>query len=157
MKSRAFIAAIAFGTSLNASAFNEPDAVKLVRTYSKLVACGTEESKFIGFRLFGSSKEENEGDRYAVLWTGDMGCAGGNATIFPQITVIEIRGHSTPQVIPDFKIPNIDLVTVMRAQKKDGAIIIEGIVNTGDPKRPTKPSTVVLKINEAGEFVSAKK
>jgi hypothetical protein len=150
------VAALAISASFNALAFGESDAAKLVKAYSKTVACSIEESKYQAIQMSGTPGDSFEGDKYLVLWSGDVGCAGGNATVFPQITIVEIRGHSTPMVMADAKTPSIELVQVTKFNFKDNKLTLEGIINTGDPKRPTKKSVQSFKVTEMGEFVPAK-
>jgi len=149
-------AALAALLFTNAQAFTEGDAAKLAKAYSKIVACGIEESKYQAIQISGTPGDSFMGDRYLVLWTGDLGCSGGNATIFPQFTVIEIRGHDTPVVIPDYKVPNIELAQVTKMIYRDKKVILEGIINTDDPKRPTKKSTQAFKVIESGEILPVK-
>lgn len=151
-----FAAAIFTLLFSNAQAFTEGDAAKLVKAYSKTVACGVEESKYQAIQISGTPGDSFMGDSYLVLWSGDFGCSGGNASIFPQFTVVEIREHSTPVVIPDYKVPSIDMTQVTKITYRDKKVILEGIVNTGDPKRPTKKSTQVFKVTGSGEITSAK-
>lgn len=75
------------GFSASASAFNEADAIKLVKAYSKTVACQLEETKYKAVRVSGDPATTDFGDQYVVYWDGDMGCMGGNGTIVPNFTV----------------------------------------------------------------------
>ena len=148
---RLLSAAISALLFTNAHAFTEGEAAKLVKAYSKIVACGIEESKYQAIQISGTPGDSFMGDRYLVLWSGDFGCSGGNATISPLFTVVEIREHSTPVVIPDYKVPNIELSQVTKMTYRDKKIVLEGIINTDDPKRPTKKSTQAFKVTDSGE------
>lgn len=140
------------GFSASASAFNEADAIKLVKAYSKTVACQLEETKYKAVRVSGDPATTDFGDQYVVYWDGDMGCMGGNGTIVPNFTVVEIRGFNTPVVLHDYKTPTNELVRMTKFSGKDGKVLIEGV--SYGPKdqqhNPTKKVAYTYKLEADG-------
>ena len=137
----------------NAYAFNESDAAKLVKSDSQTVACQLEDTQYEAVKVSGKPGETEEwADKYVVLWNGDFGCAGGNGTVVPNLTVVEIHGFSTPVVLPDYKTPELPLVEIDKFSGKDGSITIGG-VGYGDKDQqhaPTKRFSFTLKLGKNG-------
>lgn len=136
----------------NAVAFNEKDATRLVKAYSKLVACQQEDDKYTAVKVDGKPGAAELGDRYVVFWYGDIGCSGGNGTVTPNFTVVEMASFNTPVVLPTFKGADIALNAVTKFTGKDGKIFIEGV--TYGPKdsqhNPTLRVKYTLKVDVLG-------
>jgi len=148
-----FAALVILSVFSNAYAFNESDAAKLVKSYSQTVACQLEETKYKAVKVSGKPGETEEWtDQYVVLWDGDFGCAGGNGTVVPNLTVVEVHGFSTPVVLPDYKTPELPLVQIDKFSGKDGSITLGGL-GYGDKDQqhePTKRLSFTLKLGKSG-------
>ncbi|MDI1270529.1 MAG: hypothetical protein PSV40_15685 [Polaromonas sp.] len=146
------IALVGSALACNALAFNEKDAAQLVKAYSKLVACQQEDDKYTAVKVDGKPGPAELGDRYVVFWYGDIGCSGGNGTISPNFTVVEMAAFNTPVVLPTFKRADIALNGVTKFTGKDGKISIEGV--TYGPKdsqhNPTLRVKYTLKVDVLG-------
>jgi hypothetical protein len=137
----------------HAFAFVEKDAAKLVQTYSKSVACQIE-GNFKPVKVSGASGPAEQGDRYVVYWDGDIGCLGGNGTVTPNFSVVEMGAFGTPVVLPNFKIPEIFLSRATKFSGKDGKIYIQGVTYGPNDQQgnPTKRVSFTLKVEDT-QFV----
>jgi hypothetical protein len=144
-----FLAAFSF----SAHAFDKADAEKLVKTYSETIACDTSDYEAV-------KVEEN---KYVVLWNGDVGCSrgSGGATIVPNFTVVASSGSIISDgffVVPDYKMPDIDLVEVRKFYGKDGEIFIEGITYGKNDRQhsPSKKVSYALRLDYSNFTVTSK-
>lgn len=146
------VALFVMGLAGNAAAFNEGDAAKMVKEYSKLVACQAEDSKYQAAKVVGSADASGMGDRFVVYWEGDVGCMGGRGTVSPQLTVVEIAAFDTPVVLPDYKMPELDLAWVTKFSAKNGKVFIQGVAyGPKDPQNaPSKKVKYPLKLGPEG-------
>lgn len=155
-----FVAGLALSIlTLNAYAFDERDASKLVRNYSEIIACqldGISEYQKNQYKAVKINEGDTEigglGTKYVVFWDGDVGCYGGNSTIIPNFTVVEHRGFSSidPIVITDYKFPDLDLVNVTSFSSENGLLLISGVTyGKNDVQHsPTKPVSYTLKLKD---------
>lgn len=143
------VALVFAGTAMHASAFTEKDAATLVQSYSKLVACQVE-SGFKAIKVTGSAGPAEQMDRYVVYWEGDVGCSGGNGTVVPNFTVVEMGAFDTPVVLPVFQKPDLDLVHATKFSGKDGKIFVQGVTYGPNDQQhnPTKKVSYTLKVGD---------
>lgn len=142
--------------ALQAHAFDERAASRLVRDYSEIIACQLDDiseyqkNQYKAIELNNGDPEMNGyGALYIVYWEGDVGCAGGNGTIIPNFTIVEHRGFmsASPVVVTDYKFPDLDLVELKNISGSNGVIQIEGVTYGPNDKQhhPQKQVTYTIK------------
>ncbi len=145
-----------FGLTGNAFAFNETDAVKLVKAYSEIVAC-QQEQKYEAVKVAGAPDVSEMDDMYVVFWEGDFGCYGGRATGGrPNFTVVKIAAFNIPVVLPDYEMPEMDLAFVTKLSIKNRIFFIEGVTYGPEDNviNPTKKVKFTLKFDpETNKFI----
>ena len=132
---------------------NADTASKVVQAYSKAVACQLDDSteyKPVEIRA-GDPELDGLGALYLVLWNGDFGCMGGNATVLPNFTLVEKRGFSSadPIVVTDYEFPEPSLKVVTDLTVKDGLIRITGLEvgEDDDMNNPTHKATYQIQFD----------
>lgn len=151
-----FILPVLLVLASSSYAADERTASAVAKKYSQAIACEISDST-IQKNQYKTVKIDSGmadigglGAKFVVFWEGDVGCMGGNATVVPNFTVVEQSGHSSvpPVVRPDYKFPELDIVSVTNIATKDGLLIINGV--TYGPKdqqhKPTKAVRYVLKL-----------
>ncbi len=100
--------------SINAYAFDEADASRLVQRFSETVACqlpAPYENTPLQYKAVqvrqGMGETDGFGAQYIVYWQGDYGCYGGNGTQRPNFTVVERSGSgsASPVVKTEYTMP----------------------------------------------------
>jgi hypothetical protein len=159
------VLAVAISTAC-ASAFasDERAATATVKKYSEAIACNIPEARDVKNQyktvtlVPGDKELGGLGAIYVVHWIGDVGCAGGNATVFSNFSVAEQRGFASipPVVVPEYKFPDLDLVQLTGLSAKDGLLLIQGLsYGPNDQQhRPQKKVSYTLKLDvEKGMFI----
>ena len=128
---RSFIVGLSLA-AIAASAFaaDERVASSIVKKYSEAIACQIEETQYKAIKVLPGDKELGGlGAVYVVSWEGDVGCAGGNGTVFPNFTIVEQSGFSSvpPVVMTDYKFPEMELVRLTNISGGNGQLIVSGV------------------------------
>ncbi|GAA5169757.1 hypothetical protein [Modicisalibacter zincidurans] len=157
------VLATAATVSINAYAFDEADASRLVQRFSEIVACqlpAPDESTSLQYKAVqvrqGMDQADGFGAQYIVYWEGDDGCYGGNGTQRPNFTVVERSGFGSadPVVKTEYTIPELDLVRVtdFYAGKSEGSVHIEGLAYGPDDRQhdPSQPVEYVVELGFSG-------
>lgn len=143
--------------ALNANAFDERDASRLVRNYSEIVACQLDDaaeyqkSQYKAIKLKdGDPEMYGLGELYVVFWEGDVGCSGGNGTITPNFTIVEHSGFGSanPVVVDSYKFPDLDLAKLTGISGENGLLKIQGLAYGGSDMQhnPSKKVSYTLKL-----------
>jgi hypothetical protein len=103
------------------------DAYKVARRYIESISCETISSPKNLVALIPwkdcSDFDERYAARYALLWDGDIGCAGGSGTSIPHITILKLGAGSQFVVDPalsspvrDFELPAQVFTRILRVK-----------------------------------------
>jgi hypothetical protein len=92
-----------------AHAFNEKQAVELVKKYVGTVACAYDESTFPVAKI--------DNDSYVVGWTGQLGCPGGNQTTLSYLSVVSPGYHGEDTYIVDYRPATADITALETVDK----------------------------------------
>ncbi|MCT8163458.1 MULTISPECIES: hypothetical protein [unclassified Pseudomonas] len=145
--------------TLNANAFDERDASKLVRNYSETVACQLDDAaeyqknQYKAIKLKdGDPDAYGLGELYVVFWEGDVGCSGGNGTILPNFTMVERSGFGSanPIVVERYIFPDLDLVKLTGISGGNGYLNIQGLAYGGSDMqhKPSKKVSYTLILHD---------
>jgi len=76
------------------AAWVKQQALQVATQYANSIACGTliEEKNLIALRPWKNQDDDEErfNAEYALVWHGDVGCAGGSGSANPQIAIVRI-------------------------------------------------------------------
>lgn len=142
----------AVSTTSSASDLVEVEAV--VKRYASTVACLFEESDFKAVQVAGDKNEPMSFmDYYAVVWSGDFGCAGGSGTHGVILTTVGSRAGGTLLVLPDNPNTFVPTRTVSAVAGAQGMVIIEGPAYLdNDPNCcPSGTASYVYKFDQRSE------
>ena len=113
-------------------------------------------------RLAGEAPEETgDGTRFAVLWTADIGCAGGSGTTLTHIAIVRGGGLGQHAYYVDTQrsSPAIDFESPVRVVERivrhgPDELELEGMVQAeGEPNCcPSQPVRFTLRADEAGHW-----
>ncbi|CAH1569177.1 hypothetical protein [Vibrio rotiferianus] len=127
-------------------------ASKLAKKFSSTVACNVNEDSFKAVKVVtkGENIEDNLGDKYIIYWEGDLGCSGGNGSVNPHFSIVEVSSFKRLVVVPDIKQPELDLVCVDKVKVQDELINILGVTygESDHQHSPSEKIQYVLKFND---------
>jgi hypothetical protein len=130
-----------------------------VRRYANAIACpGVKVRPEDVLALVPSEDDDRRLSKYAVLWSGDLGCFGGSGI---EATHIAIATISSGKYIVDPRLssPIVDFESPVRFVKRvvtytDDTLTLQGNVNGPQDVRgvPSVPVRFVLKLDEKGNW-----
>lgn len=143
------------------------NVIKSAKSYVAAVAC-TElqqiEPRHVAALAPYKSTDDRLDARFAVLWTGDIGCAGGSATESTNIAIVQIGAGDSYYVDPKQSSPVVEFASPVRyierlvGNTKD-TLILEG-KEYGPKDANCCPSIAVrftLKADQAGNWKLSEK
>ncbi|AGH81276.1 hypothetical protein PCNPT3_06690 [Psychromonas sp. CNPT3] len=125
------------------TAFDNRDAVNLVKKFSSTVACSINDDSYKVVKTRGEKGIDESDDQYVVYWEGDLECFGGRGTINPVFSVVLISGFNDPVVLTKIKQPRLPLVCIDYMEKEGELLNVYGIAygsndNQGNPNKKMK-------------------
>lgn len=130
-----------------------------VRRYANAIACpGVKVRPEDVLALVPSEDDDRRLSKYAVLWTGDVGCFGGTGIEASQIAIATI---STGKYIVDPRLssPVIEFESPVRFVKRVVSYTADTLTLQGNvlgpqdvPRHPSVPVRFVLKVDEKGNW-----
>jgi hypothetical protein len=107
---------VLFGLAVNCSAQEVPPVpditkqiVRAVQSYANAISCpaGTVSPKSIAALFPYKNLEDRDSAKYAVLWSGDIGCLGGSGSVATQIAIVTVGPNGHFRVVPGLSSPAI--------------------------------------------------
>ena len=134
-------------------AFDNNDAINLVKKFSNTIACAVNDESFKSVKANGENGTTEYDDTYIVYWEGDFGCSGGNGAVSPTFSLVKLANFNKPVVIPAVQQPNLDMVCVDTMTKYKDSIKISGITYSDSDSQhsPNQPVQYLLSVND-GKF-----
>lgn len=139
----------AFLCTAGAFAYDTSDATRQVMRYTDHVACTqtSMDNQPLQYKAVqiadGFESKDGYGAAWAVFWSGQYGCPGGNSSD-NYVTLVEMRGwvsSPVPVVTDRENWPNLTMAWVEDFYVDKGVLVVKGIThNDGDANsNPTKP------------------
>lgn len=105
------------------TAWIKSEAFKVAKKYSESIACeaSIEKKKLVALTPWHNTEDETdnrEEAKYALIWQGDVGCAGGSGTNQPQITIVRIAAGDSFIVEPYESSPAVTFIIGAQYVKK---------------------------------------
>ena len=135
--------------------------IKAVKSYATAISCedGQIEPKNIAALNPYKTLDDRLDARFAVLWTGDIGCAGGSGTVGTNISIVTVGAGDSYLVDPQASSPIVTFESPVRfverivGNTKD-TLILEG--KEQGPKDanccPSIPVRFTLKLDSKGAW-----
>jgi hypothetical protein len=136
--------------------------IKTVKNYANSISCPYVEiePKLIAALKPYKSSDQDNGGKYAVIWTGDLGCLGGSGSEIPHIAVVSISTGayvvdpqlSSPNV--KFEIPARNVLRVV--SNTSDSLLLEGIKYGDDDALccPSAPIHFTVNVDKDGNWKS---
>lgn len=123
----------------------EQNAIQLVKRYSETIACNIED-EYKSVRI-----GRQEEPVYVVMWTGDVGCAGGSGTTTPNFTVV-FTNYRGDQLVD---VARSRLEPPFRAERlfvRNGNVVVEGLTHGSNDANccPSLKATSTYELTEKG-------
>lgn len=127
----ACITAALSGQALSAAEFTEHDAKRVIYDLSQAVTCANVESpeEFHAVKVIDNEDDliGQYGERFAVVWYGDLYCGGGSGSSTWQLSFVDIGVGSSPYVdlqSPPVRLLYLDVFDV--SLNNEDELIVEG-------------------------------
>ncbi|MFM9913747.1 MAG: hypothetical protein ACKVN9_09465 [Methylophilaceae bacterium] len=137
--------------------------VHLVSSYATAISCdwGGINSKSIAALVPYKNQEDYDSAKYAVLWSGDIGCLGGSGSVTTNIAIVIVSESGQFVIDPSLSSPAIKFQSIDSRffpkiiSNTSDALVLEGM-DYDLPKDsmccPSIPVQVTVKVNEKGDW-----
>lgn len=137
------------------------NVITVATKYADAVSCGNTEINSNRIAALVPWTEDNmrEDAIYAVLWSADIGCAGGSGSSSTYISIVKVGGGNSFYVVPELSSPVIEFKTGTRfvngiLGNTSDLIIVEGLFHDDDDSNsfPSIKRKIAIKLDENGNW-----